>query len=240
MSSPINRALLSNGALRPPKSSVTSSAATSSDVNKSEFNATNTKMQCFAGNEHCLLTSDNPLNLTTNKQSFEVIDLESSGENCYSNSQAEPLDLTVEKMNKKALNTNKFLGLNKSKIKSLLETPSITLERNNLTLYEFRSAFSNTLSNLFRTEFPLGLLPSNFQNYSAFLTAASAIYPYVLRLWLTNADNLHHKHPETLISSLKNMKKFSLQARNDNFYARKPSPSIDQGQHSKVDYDISK
>lgn len=48
----------------------------------------------------------------------------------------------------------------------------------------FISIFSNTLSKLFLAEFPLGVRPSDQQSYSAFMSAALAVYPYAFRSWI--------------------------------------------------------
>jgi len=148
------------------------------------------------------------LDLTQDTSDSQSIDLECKENIDSPSNENQPLDLTTEKVTRKS--SSYFPDINNNDKALGADVTDLT----STTFQDFGSTFAKAISNLFEAEFPQGLHATNFQNYSAFLTAASAIYPYALRYWVFSvckSQGLKHppppyKHSSRPSSSFKEFK----------------------------------
>ena len=110
-----------------------------------------------------------------------------------------PLDLSVPKQRKKLFIPISTVDKNNNRLtneKTFLER----LQFSNGSFQDFSATFSQAVAKLFDSEFPNGLHPSNCKNYSAFFSAAAAVYPHVLRSWYWHLSSLQHKGTENCLA----------------------------------------
>ena len=107
-----------------------------------------------------------------------------------------PLDLSLSETNR---NQKKMDLLKKSSsLQKLAKETHNSGSSGDISFKTFSSAFSNAFFNLFCSEFPQGLQASNYQSYTAFLTAAATIYPYILRSWTLYSAGFFTQNSESL------------------------------------------